>query len=125
MSTQTFEERNASMGDEDHIQGSSDNEQEPSVSVQQDQETPREQKKDVPSVGSSLRELQKQAYSPASLHRHKSRPLRHPKTRTANEISSRSREASTSGPKHARGRGQPDMRLRMIATLEKIKRDYS
>ena len=100
---------------DDEVQQSSDS----GDAVQQSKEELREQKKDVPTtIGSSLRELQKQAYSPASLHHYKSRPLRHPKSRTANDV--RRREP---GPKRGRGGGQPNMRLRMTAMLEKIKRD--
>jgi len=107
----------------DEVQQSSDDEPVPSASVQQNKQRPH----DVPSIGSSsLRELQKQAYSPASLHHYKSRPLRHPKSRTAsNEVSFRKREASIGAPKRGRGGGQPNMRLRMTAMLEKIRRDCS
>jgi hypothetical protein len=99
----------------------------PSASVQPCKQRPLEQKKDGPTTtGSSLRDLQKQAYSPASLHHYKSRPLRHPKNRTAsNEDSFRRREASIGAPKRGRGGGQPNMRLRMTAMLEKIRRDCS
>jgi len=107
----------------DEVQQSSDDEPVPSASVQQNKQRPH----DVPSIGSSsLRELQKQAYSPASLHHYKSRPLRHPKSRTAsNEVSFRKREASIGAPKRGRRGGQPNMRLRMTAMLEKIRRDCS
>jgi hypothetical protein len=138
-STQTLqpsslrEERSVSMDDaeideNDEVQQSSDSEDEPvpSASVQQSKQTPREQKKDAPTIGPSLRELQKQAYSPASLHHYKSRPLRHPKSRTpSNEVSFGRREASIGAPKRGRGGGQPNMRLRMTAMLEKIRRDCS
>jgi hypothetical protein len=66
----------------------------------------------------SLRELQRQAYSPASLHHFKSRPLHRSNNRTATH------KADISG-NNTRGGGQPDMRKRMSAMLEKIKRDYS
>jgi hypothetical protein len=70
------------------------------------------QRQDAPSGGPSLRELQRQAYSPASLHHYKSHPLH------------RSHKAEISG-NDRRGGGQPDMRKRMSAMLEKIKRDYT
>jgi hypothetical protein len=70
------------------------------------------QRQDTPSGGPSLRELQRQAYSPASLHHYKSHPLH------------RSHKAEISG-NDRRGGGQPDMRKRMSAMLEKIKRDYT
>lgn len=111
--------------DEVRQSSSSDDEPGPSASVQQSKQRPCEQKKkDAPTIGSSLRELQKQAYSPASLHHYKSRPLRHSKSRTAsNEASFRRREASIGALKRGRGGGQPNMRLRMTAMLEKIRRD--
>ncbi|KAH9079335.1 hypothetical protein EDB83DRAFT_1258824 [Lactarius deliciosus] len=112
------------MGDE--VKQGSDDEPMPSASVQQIKQMPHEQKKHAPCTGSSLRELQKQAYSPASLHHYKSRPLRHPKSRMAsNEVSFQKREASIGAAKHGQGGGQPNMRLRMTAMLEKIKRDCS
>jgi hypothetical protein len=129
------EERSVSKDDaeidenDDEVQQCSDSEDEPvpSASVQPRKQRPLEQKKDGPTTtGSSLRDLQKQAYSPASLHHYKSRPLRHPKNRTAsNEDSFRRREASIGAPKRGRGGGQPNMRLRMTAMLEKIRRDCS
>ncbi|KAI9466128.1 hypothetical protein BJY52DRAFT_327245 [Lactarius psammicola] len=110
----------------DEVQQISDDEPVPSASIQQNKQRPHEQKKDAPNIGSSLRELHKQAYSPAALHHYKSRPLRHPKSRTArNEVSFQKREASIGAPKHGRRGGQPNMRLRMTAMLEKIRRDCS
>ena len=81
-------------------------------------------------AGPSLRELQKQAYSPATLHHYKSRPLHHSKGRTAPQdtrTSESSRKKDVGGGTRNRSRrgGQPDMRLRMSALLEKVKRDYS
>ena len=78
----------------------------------------------------SLRELQKQAYSPATLHHHKSRPLHRTKGRMASydtrtPESSRKRGVGRGSRNTGRRGGQPDMRLRMSAMLEKIKRDYS
>ncbi|KAI0331121.1 hypothetical protein GY45DRAFT_1249524 [Cubamyces sp. BRFM 1775] len=76
----------------------------------------------------SLRELQKQAYSKASLHNHKSRPL----NRYKGPASSRGQDAGRGGrgrgaTPRGRGRekGQPDMGLRMKAMLEKIKQDLT
>jgi hypothetical protein len=62
----------------------------------------------------SLRDMTREAYSRSSLHTYKSDPLR------------RSRGRGTRGTGEiGRGRGQPNMKLRMGAMLEKIKRDYS
>ena len=111
--------------DGDEVHQSSDDEPAPSSFVQQNEQRPREQKKDS-SIGSSLRELQRQAHSPASLHHYKSRPLRHSKNRTtSNDDSIRRREASIGATRRGRGGGQPNMRLRMTAMLEKIRRDCS
>ncbi|KAI0277701.1 hypothetical protein BGY98DRAFT_917862 [Russula aff. rugulosa BPL654] len=85
---------------------------------------------DSTSAGPSLRELQKQAYSPATLHHYKSRPLQHTKGRMASygtrtPESSQKRGVGRGSRNTSRRGGQPDMRLRMSAMLEKIKRDYS
>ncbi|KAI0362176.1 hypothetical protein OH77DRAFT_1441466 [Trametes cingulata] len=71
----------------------------------------------------SLRELQKMAYSKASLHNHKSHPL----NRHKGPATSRGRGGGTRGSPRGRGRGrgQPDMGLRMKAMLEKIKQDFT
>lgn len=63
----------------------------------------------------SLRELTKEAYSPASLHTYKADPLKRRETHH-----SRGRGGSV-----GRGRGQPNMMLRMGAMLEKIKQDLA
>lgn len=65
----------------------------------------------------SIRDLTKEAYSWTSLHNYKSDPL----NRGRGCGRGRSRGASRGG----RGRGQPNMKLRMGAMLEKIKRDYA
>ncbi|KAI0064652.1 hypothetical protein BV25DRAFT_1882021 [Artomyces pyxidatus] len=72
----------------------------------------------------SLRELQKQAYSRASLHNFKSDPLHRSRGRGKSD---RGRGVATvAGGNRTRGSGgQPDMKLRMSAMLEKIKRDYA
>jgi hypothetical protein len=82
------------------------------------------------STGPSLREPQKQAYS--RLHHYKSRPPHHTKGRTARHAadtrvleSSRKSDVGTGLRNPSRRGGQPDMRLRMSAMLEKIKREYS
>lgn len=107
--------------DGDEVQQRSDDE--PTPSVQQNEQRSSEQRTDAPRTGPSLRELQRQAHSPASLHHYKSRPLRHPKNRAAsNDVSIRRREAGIGA---AKGGGQPNMRLRMTAMLEKIRRDCS
>lgn len=63
----------------------------------------------------SLRELQNKAYSRASLHTFKS-------NRKNGNSEGHGLRGSARG-RGFRGRGQPDMRLRMNAMLEKIKRD--
>jgi hypothetical protein len=82
----------------------------------------------------SLRELNRQAYSRSSLHSHKSDPLhRHGRGRGSKSaaVNGRGRGGGRdrgrgAGPSDRGGRkGQPDMRLRMNAMLEKIKRDYA
>lgn len=126
------EERNVSTDDAgigedgDEVQQRSEDEPAPASSIQQSEQRPREQRTDAPSTGPSLRELQRQAHSPASLHHYKSRSLRHPKNRAvSNDVPIRRREASIGAPKRGRGGGQPNMRLRMTAMLEKIRRDCS
>jgi hypothetical protein len=61
----------------------------------------------------SVRELFRKAYARESLHTYKSDPLHRGKGRPAQH-----RDGT-----NATGKGQPDMRLRMNALLEKIKRD--
>ncbi|KAI0256616.1 hypothetical protein BJV78DRAFT_1117456 [Lactifluus subvellereus] len=107
---------------DDEGQHSSDDEPVLTAPVQKNKEKTRTQRQDVPGSGPSLRELQKQAYSPASLHHYKSRPLHRSKSHTSAEGSGSSRKERVN---RNRGGGQPDMRLRMSAMLEKIKRDYS
>lgn len=68
----------------------------------------------------TLRELNALAYSRSSLHTFKSTQHRSQENRGKSN-GSRSSRGSFSG----RGRGQPDMRLRMNAMLEKIKRDLT
>ncbi|EIN07431.1 hypothetical protein PUNSTDRAFT_121543 [Punctularia strigosozonata HHB-11173 SS5] len=66
----------------------------------------------------SLRELSKQAYSRSSLHSYKSDPLhRHGRGGGRGGGAERSDRGGR--------KGQPDMRLRMNAMLEKIKRDHT
>ncbi|KAI0093871.1 hypothetical protein BDY19DRAFT_281000 [Irpex rosettiformis] len=67
----------------------------------------------------SLRELQNQAYSRSSLHNFKSGSHKQ-HSGGARGFNGRGRRRGGGG----HGRGQPDMRLRMNAMLEKIKRDY-
>lgn len=87
----------------------------------------------------SLRELQRQAYSPASLHHYKSDPLHRHRGRGSSfgnrggrgggsdrgRGSRGGRGSNGRGQIRGRGGGQPDMRLRMSAMLEKIKQDMS
>jgi hypothetical protein len=58
-----------------------------------------------------IREMARQAYSRASLHTYKSDPLHRRKSQD----------------KHCggKGRGQPNMSMRMNVMLEKIKRDFA
>jgi len=117
----------------DEQQISSEAEPTLTASVQEGTQKPRGREEDVPLIaisGPPLRELQKQAYSPASLHHYKSRPLRHSKGRMATHDvkapgSSRKEDVGESTRNRSRRGGQPDMRLRMSAMLEKIKRDHS
>jgi hypothetical protein len=62
----------------------------------------------------SLRELTKTAYASSSLHNHKSDPLH-----------KRRGESSIQQGGIDRSRGQPNMKLRMNALLEKIKQDFA
>jgi hypothetical protein len=114
--------------DESH--NSSGDEPELMVPVQNNKKKGCRQEEDVASAGPSLRELQRQAYSPAALHHHKSHPLHHSKGRMSThgaKIHGPSQKKVIEGDNRGRShrRGQPDMRLRMSAMLEKIKRDYS
>ena len=111
-------------GDESH----NSNGDEPAVA--KSKQKLRDQEESATSAGPSLRELQKQAYSPATLHHYKSRPLHHSKGRTAprdtrTPESSRKKDVGGGTRNQSRRGGQPDMRLRMSALLEKVKRDYS
>ncbi|CAE6460266.1 unnamed protein product [Rhizoctonia solani] len=77
--------------------------------------------------GPSLRELARDAYSPASLHTFKSHPLRgrtHGKTNTRTRTNPYPSLTNTNAQKGGsiRGRGQPNMAKRMGVLLEKIKR---
>jgi len=117
-------------GHSDGSQISTGDEQASTASVKRPRQKARGKEEDVTSTGSRLRELQKQAYSPAALHHYKSRSLHHSKSRVAHDAripaseSSRKKDVGGTLNRTRRG-GQPDMRLRMSAMLEKIKRDYS
>lgn len=81
---------------------------------------------DAPKDKPTLRELQKQAYSKAALHSHKSGSHRQPTSNGRGGPAGRARGRGRSESRgRGRGHGQPDMRLRMNAMLEKIKRDYT
>ncbi|KAG8768985.1 hypothetical protein FRC12_005230 [Ceratobasidium sp. 428] len=74
----------------------------------------------------SLRELAREAYSPASLHTHKSNPLRRRQSgkdyaRHRVEAAA-AREGRPTPNGREKGRGQPNMAKRMGVLLEKIKR---
>jgi len=78
----------------------------------------------------SLRELQNRAYSRSSLHTFKSHPLhkQHGSDDRSRNDRGRGRIGgfqNARGQARGRGRGQPDMRLRMNAMLEKIRRDFT
>jgi len=66
----------------------------------------------------SLRDLFRRAYSKDSLHTYKSHPLKKRRGGQQQQGSRKGNAASTT-------RGQPNMKLRMHAILEKIKQDYS
>ncbi|KAF8610220.1 hypothetical protein BDV93DRAFT_10555 [Ceratobasidium sp. AG-I] len=92
----------------------------------------RKEKKDVSSqpvpasATPSLRAMAREAYSPASLHTHKSNPLH--RRQQGKDYARRRVEAAGRGAGPTRGgsakggRGQPDMAKRMGVLLEKIKR---
>lgn len=66
----------------------------------------------------SLRDIAREAYSQSSLHNYKSDPL------NRRRIEGRGRDRRTGVPS-GRGKGQPNMKLRIEVMLEKIKRDFS
>ncbi|CAE6457400.1 unnamed protein product [Rhizoctonia solani] len=77
--------------------------------------------------GPSLRELAKEAYSPAGLHTFKSHPLRrrpHGNNNARAQVNPYPNRAGANGQRGPlpRGRGQPNMAKRMGVLLEKIKR---
>ncbi|KIP09592.1 hypothetical protein PHLGIDRAFT_312217 [Phlebiopsis gigantea 11061_1 CR5-6] len=88
----------------------------------------REQKQNDDQPQLSLRELNAVAYSRSSLHTFKAKQLHRPQDRPQ-EWQGRGRGGGAGrgagrGAPPGRGRGQPDMRLRMNAMLEKIKQDF-
>jgi hypothetical protein len=127
--TPVCEERSIDKAESDENDGerqhSSSDEKVMTAPVQKNDQRMRTQRKNAPSNGLSLRELQKQAYSPASLHHFKSRPLHRSKSRTTTRSAQASGSSQRGGVCRSRGSGQPDMRLRMSAILEKIKHDCS
>lgn len=68
-----------------------------------------EAKKTTESQEETLRDLTRRAYAPESLHTFKSDPLR--------------RRKGQAGKRGTTGRGQPNMKLRMNALLERIKQN--
>ncbi|KAH7340797.1 hypothetical protein B0J17DRAFT_715979 [Rhizoctonia solani] len=73
----------------------------------------------------SLRELAREAYSPASLHTYKSHPLRrrsHGNNNTRAQVNPYPTGANGQRGGPSRGRGQPNMAKRMGVLLERIKR---
>ncbi|KAJ4480695.1 hypothetical protein C8J55DRAFT_428233 [Lentinula edodes] len=85
----------------------------PNFSSTSQSKQPKEQLKEHETP--DLRELTRKAYSRETLHTYKSDPLNR-------------RGGINGGKRHSRGgnrgRGQPDMKLRMGVMLEKIKRDF-
>ncbi|KIJ69225.1 hypothetical protein HYDPIDRAFT_80937 [Hydnomerulius pinastri MD-312] len=77
----------------------------------------------------SLRDMKRQAYSPSSLHSQKVDPLLRrrggPPSRGANSHRGRGGRGGGDFSNRGREKGQPNMKLRMNAMLEKIKRDFS
>jgi hypothetical protein len=69
----------------------------------------------------SLRDLTRKAYSKSSLHTFKSDPL----NRVRGSRTRGGRVDTRGGQRSQERRGQPNMKLRMDAMLEKIKRDFS
>lgn len=113
----------------DGSQSSSEDEPAPIVPVQKNKQKMRGQEEDISTAVPSLRQLQRQAYSPAALHHYKSHPLQRSKGRKATYDarvpgSSQKKDGEGGTRNLSRRGGQPDMRLRMSAMLEKIKRDY-
>jgi len=92
-----------------------DEKEQPEPDASRNEETPESEssgKQDNPvgcSEHPSLRELTKKAYASSSLHNYKSDPLHR-------------RRAGGRGPRRG---GQPNMKLRMNAMLEKIKQDLT
>ena len=82
-----------------------------------------------PAKQTTLRDLERIAYAPASLHSYKSDPLHKHKRKSGDSASASSRGQGRPA-RGARGgfgarRGQPNIKLRMSAMLERIKRDYT
>ncbi|OAX43530.1 hypothetical protein K503DRAFT_680926 [Rhizopogon vinicolor AM-OR11-026] len=76
----------------------------------------------------SLRDLTRQAYSRDSLHTYKANPKRHdtkPSRGGNSQRGSAGGGRSTSFGDRDREKGQPNMKFRMTAMLEKIKRDFT
>lgn len=69
----------------------------------------------------SLRDMTREAYSQSSLHTYKSDPLSRRRRREEGVRGGRGYRGT--GAPAGRGRGQPNMKLRMEVMLEKIKRD--
>ncbi|OJA14834.1 hypothetical protein AZE42_00786 [Rhizopogon vesiculosus] len=76
----------------------------------------------------SLRDLTRQAYSRDSLHTYKANPKRHDTKPSRGDNLQRGSAGggrSTSFGDRGREKGQPNMKFRMTAMLEKIKRDFT
>ncbi|KAL5489823.1 hypothetical protein ACEPAI_4655 [Sanghuangporus weigelae] len=122
----------------------------PARSLSKDADKPKSKQPKDDSDQPSLRELSRRAYAPASLHSFKADPLQrrkdtvagtHPRegksskvtgtrtvappSQTRSDQGGGGRNSHTSpGRQERQPRGQPNMKLRMEAMLERIKRDY-
>jgi hypothetical protein len=121
------EEGSFENSDEDEADEGQDDEQVAIPSKQSPNQTHMHTSRTEPArKENSLRDMMREAYSPSSLHTYKSDPLG--QSRGRGGVSQRgrgSRATNSSADERDRGRGQPNMKLRMGAILEKIKRDYS
>lgn len=87
-----------------------------------------EKEKEPPAPPPSLHDLTREAYSRSSLHTFKSDPLnrkRGSQARGRGRGRGEGRSGTRGAPHGERGKGQPNMKLRMDAMLEKIKRDLA
>ncbi|KAF9466359.1 hypothetical protein BDZ94DRAFT_214685 [Collybia nuda] len=81
------------------------------------------EKNEPPASSPSLRDLTREAYSRSSLHTFKADPLH--RRRGSQPLARGGKSRGRGAPSGERGRGQPNMKLRMDAILEKIRRDLT